>query len=318
MDNQDTVLLTVHRYILVLIIPILGIGFLFNPIVLYILSRPKFIKESMFRYFIATEINDTFMLIFWFMMLIKSFLLNVSWPEGVTCKLTQYITGTFLFWYQLLSTLISVDRLMAIKYKNNFQFRNTLKFQSLSVISLLSVSALCNVPFYLYTDLNNSSQCVFEDPKVAISIYLSGTICFNAFPFMIRLVSTIIIVNYLIQQKKRMNQAQIDYKREFSFLKNVLTMDIWFFFCYMPAVIFNLILHIYSININVNLILLIVHDLFVVLIIIQASCNFFVFSFCNKLFREEFRLIFKCCSRRIEPVIGRKNLNATVEIKLRK
>ena len=64
---------------------------------------------------------------------------------------------------------------MAIKYKNNFQFRNTFKFQLLSVISLFSVSALANVPFYIYTDLNNSSQCVIEDTKISISIYLSDS-----------------------------------------------------------------------------------------------------------------------------------------------
>ena len=311
MNHNDEYLLTVDRYVVISILPVLAIGFLFNPLVFYILTRPKFLKESMFRYFITTEIVDSIMLLFWLVGVVKSFFSFLTFPEKVTCKLTQYISGAMLLWYQLLSTLISIDRLMAIKHENNFQFRNTLKFQMMSIILLLIVSASSTVPFYVLSDLNNSSHCVIDDNEAAFSIYLSGTICFNAIPFLIRLASTLLIVNYLVQTKRRTNQAQINYNREYSFLKSVLTMDIWFFFCYMPAVVFNLIVHLYSINLNTNPLWLLVHDVFILLPIMQASGNFFVFLFCNKLFRAEFKSIIKSCFFRRKTIINRETFNFT-------
>ena len=298
MSEKTDYFFIVDRYIGISLLPINLLGFIFNSFVFYILTRPKFLKETMFRYFIANEMLDTLFILIGLSSSAKFIFSITKWSDAFSCKIVIYSAEIALMIYLLLSTLISFDRLMAIMYKDIFVFRKKVKFQVLAFISLIGISALANAPIYLYFDVNNSSECVIEDEKAAFYIYLGASVGLNAVPFVIRVFITFIVINYLIQQKKKTHQTKINYKREVSFLKSVLTMDVWIFACYTPVHTFNIFQHAYSINIYNNSLWNLVHTICLVLPSIQASLNIFVFLFCNKLFRKEFQLIMPCCFRK--------------------
>ena len=96
-----------------------------NSLVLIILMKPKLLKESLFRYFIVTTIVDSInMFLIWPFNFQDAFQINSS---QISCKLFNYLPRVF---YQLspwINVLISIDRLLAVKFAHKFKFRNELK-----------------------------------------------------------------------------------------------------------------------------------------------------------------------------------------------
>ena len=127
MSEKIDYFLVADHYIGLSSIPISIVGFVFNSLVFYILSRPKFLKETMFRYFIVNETLDSLVLLIGLTTSIKYIFSVTKWTGDISCKLIEYIAEIILMLYPLLITLISIDRFIAIKYKDSFEFRKTVK-----------------------------------------------------------------------------------------------------------------------------------------------------------------------------------------------
>ena len=271
------------------------IGSIGNPLTFYILTRPKFLKETIFRYFIVAEIIDMInliLLLIWFLSSAFKFI------EGVlACKLLQYIAYVLFSLYPWISTLNSVDRLLAINFRSQFKFRKELKFQALAVGCIVFAALLANIPYLIYIDLDNNSNCVLQDDLVAFYIYLGYIIGSDVIPFFIRILCTVFTVMFLIRSKRKVYRLKPSYKRETTLLKSVLTMDIWFLICYTPVIVIDLIQHKYSIRSATEPFWLLLHDTLAMLPMVQASCNFFIFLLCNKLFKKQFYSLMKCCKK---------------------
>jgi hypothetical protein len=116
---------------------------------------------------------------------------------------------------------------------------------------------------------------------------VSNLIISNLIPFLIMLLSTTLNLHYMINQKRRLQQRFVNYKREKDFVKSILTMDLWLFFCFSPFSFSDLYQFVYVSLINeTNLkIFIIVAQ---VLMSIGGGFNFFVYFSCNKQFRKYF------------------------------
>ena len=113
-------------------------------------------------------------------------------------------------------------------------------------------------------------------------------------PFFIMFLSTVMILHFMITQKRRLQHNLINYKREKDLAKSVLTIDLWFLLCYSPFIFSVLYRYFYKNpsdyeNLRIWLILC------QTLVVVEICFNFFVYLICNKQFRNYFLSMIGCC-----------------------
>ena len=302
----------IYNY-MVLISPIVLtiIGIIGNSFVIYILTRPKLLKESMFRYFLITEVINMISLIDMYIWYIPYFL-GWDMPPQIFCKLVEYISYIIYSMYPWLNALNSVDRLLAFKYSTRFLLRKKFKFQALAASSMLFISFITNSPFFIFFESSNVSTCVIPNHFTSLYVYSVFLTIVDIIPFSIMIISTSSILQHLISNKRRLQRSNnsVNFKREAQFAKSIFVMDVWQLVCVVPFSIVNLIQASLEINGKHYDYWLLLHDSLYFLLIIQTSCNFFVFIFCNNLFRKEFCSLFSCCQKktRTKTVVNNKNI----------
>jgi hypothetical protein len=273
----------IYKYFIAIVpLVLITIGIFGNSIVFYILTRPKLIKETVYRYFIVTEIVDALnltLVLIWFIAEVFKIITGV-----LACKILQSFAYLLFDLYPWISTLNSIDRLLSIKYRSKFELRKQLKFQALAVGSICVVLVFTNIPIPIYFSLNNETICLIIDKDAGFQIYLGKILTSQVLPFFIKISSTITAVEVLLKAKRQV--LSNNFRREIQFLKNVIIMDVWFLICYMPIFVVNLLRYKYSINYYEYWNML--HSGLGMLPMLQSSCNIFVFLFCNKRFRDEF------------------------------
>ena len=289
------------------IIPIIifTTGLIGNPIVFYILTRPNFIKEPTFRYFLITEVVDS---IGMFGILFVSLL---SWTSttgtALFCKITQYCMYVLYSFYPCISSLISFDRLIHIKFTNELEFRKKFKYQALAVISIFIFTLLTNVPFFIYIEhVNKTNQtytknCYIVNHQIGYNLYLVNIIFLHGFPFMMNLLCVFFTLRHMIITKNRIlpNQAVYDnYNREIQIIKSVLAMDIWYVVCYVPLYFLYFFEHRNAIVGVTYGYWTLLSNFIAILTRIQTGCNIFVFIGCSKQFREKLLSIRVSCYKK--------------------
>jgi hypothetical protein len=287
MDNQTYVTVgNSFRQIGLIFFTIVGIfGNLF---VFYILTRPKFLKETIFRYFIASEVVGSLNLVFSWLLILPILL---KWDAPVAyCKIAYYLLYSTYSTYPWISVVNSIDRYLSIKYLSKFQFRKETKYQILTLLIVSLVFLFANIPYIIYEEKSTYTLCTIIKNKVAFYIQLSKLISTSIVPSFIMILSMCQSVHHLVVKKRRLylQKNKISYKRERNFLKSVLTMEIWFIICYSPVSIISFLkisLDLENINLYLWEFLL---RVFSILAIIQSSCSFFVLLYCNKQFRKYF------------------------------
>ena len=143
MDKNSSISISLYKAVTVVILTIIcviGIS-----ISICILTRHKFIKVSMFRYFLVCEILN---LIFFIYIWSWSMPILLKWNISSTyCKLWEYTGYTMNSIYQWISTLNSVDRLLSFKYSLNYNFRKKFKYQALALAIIFLFSMITNIPY---------------------------------------------------------------------------------------------------------------------------------------------------------------------------
>jgi hypothetical protein len=286
----DSYLIKVCSVVLV-IAAVVGDFFIF-----YILTRPKFLKESIFRYFLASEIASLITII---MLAIYNVPKLLKWNfTSMFCKILTYIFYTIFDFYPWISVLNSIDRILSLKYERRYKFIKKLKYQLLALFSILFIMLLINIPRIFYDDVSHLTMCSIDDIEKGFYIYLSHLIISNLLPSLIMIFCTCFIVYHLVIKKKRTCPKITNYNREKNFVKSVLTMDLWFFICVTPHTVITF-LHYTDVYVNMNNddLWKLLFDICVILTSIETSFKFFVYYFCNSQFREYFLSMFRFCLR---------------------
>ena len=269
------------------------LSFILNFITIYILSRPKFLKESIFRYFLVNEVFATVGLVLSWLYLVPK--IN-NWDVPlIFCQLFSSMLHILYNFYPWISVLNSIDRLLSLKYQGDFKFIKKFKYQFLALSLIFISSFLINIPRFFYAGFSNVTLCFINDLPIALYLDIESLFISIVVPFFIMFLSTIIIIHYMITQKRRLQQNLINYKREKDFVRSVLTMDLWFLLCYSPFSFSELYQIYYGSNNNVNLKIFVSVAQF--LLMFEMSFNFLIYLVCNKQFRKYF-LSITCCFRK--------------------
>ena len=264
------------------------VGLFGNSLVFYILSRPKFIKEMIFRYFIISEVVGCLNIILVWLLLIPS-LTNWNFPV-VYCKILTYLMYCTYNFYPWCSVLNSIDRFISVKYQAKFKFRKELKNQLLVVAGCFMVFMLTNIPFILYEEKNSNVFCMIIDVNIGFKIYLVQLIVSSILPCTLMTISIIFSVRHLMAQRRKFfnRKNRRKYRRERNFLKNILFMEVWFLICYSPICIGSFLQYTLDFNYINKSFWMLLMSLFNILSLVQSTCNFFVFLMSNKVFRKYF------------------------------
>ena len=277
-------------------------GTIGNASSLYILSRPKFLKESMFRYFMVNEIFGSICLLFtWIHYIPIIFELNVS---SSYCKIVIYTAYVLYCSYPWIYVLNSVDRLISLKYPFKFQLRKKFKTQALMIGSILLVFTFSNVTYLVYEErglINGTFLCSVNDRKIAIIITGVNFIFSNFISSCIIVTITCLLAHYLITQKQVIQEERSNFKREIQFIKCILTMDIWFIITTTPFAITDLLQYMLDPFILTTNTWQLIHNICILLVLVQTSSNFLVLLLCNKRLRQSYKAIF--CKNKVTPII---------------
>ena len=244
MNSNQSVLNLIHEYFNYLSPIVFScIGIVGNSLSVFILTRPKLLKESIFRYFLVIEITNLISIILlwvWFIPIVLKWEIN-----NIFCKIMEFIGYTIYTFAAWISTLNALDRLIAFNYAHKFLFRKKLKVQLMAIISILITACLVNTPTIIYFEKSNdSSICSFNDKYAALYTYSEMLILIDIIPFLFMVTSTVSITKRLIEKKKELNQTSStikrEFKREIQFTKSVLIMDSWLLISYVPFTAVNL------------------------------------------------------------------------------
>ena len=273
------------------VITITTTGLIGNLSVLYVLSHKQFIKELIFRYlFLVTVLDLINLLPIWLSIHGDYFQIN---KYSARCKWSSYIFNVIdssIPWIVLLS---SFERYLQVYYPNKLMFRNKLKYQILLIAILACCMLLINLPSYFYVDaiyFSNATLCSFISHSSFSTFGLDFYFSLYAVlvPCILMFVSTSLINRKLVQKNlPQISQKKFDKNKHL--IRMLIGMDLFFLVCNLPPAIVSCTsdllpaVHFSSLTLNlVNHLTYVFH-----------SCNFFVYFFCNNLFRKYFYSIFK-------------------------
>ena len=266
----------------------------------YIFTREKFRKVSMFFYLaISNIVNLLMMLTVWPVSLARN---GFKYDTlAFSCKFFTYITYFLSDLGPCILLMSSLDRLASVKYSRKFQFRNKFKYQLLIVLVLTALIAILNFPLLIYCEsikvtLQNMTFtiCFFTIIKYnnAVEYYLwIKTFMVSLFiPFVLMLISTILIAHHLIKSKKQINSSRTKFKKEMRYVRIVVSVDLFYLLTNCPSLILALV----QVATNFNFASIIYLKFLNILLEVYLSADFFLYYWCNKLFRDYVKNIFNC------------------------
>ena len=187
-----------------------------NSIVFYILTRPEFLKQTLFRYMLIATISDA----------INSITI---WPTNypydflvfkvlISCKLFNFLVNISNSISPFMNVIGSIDTFLLVKYPTKFKFRKKFKFQIFVTFILLFFLSIVNIPNYYYAVLI-SDECVYETEVIEFYVTVMVTFVEVILPFTLVVIFSILTYFNLVERKKLAHHD--NFSKEKRFLKVV-------------------------------------------------------------------------------------------------
>ena len=260
-----------------------------NSLVVFILSRPKFLKVSMFLYLLVSTIFDTInVLVSWPSVFPDSFQIN---QNSLSCKLFVYLFFVPFQTSPWIISISSVDRYLSIKYPKSLRFRNKFAFQSTSILIIFVAIILIDIPIFIYHDVSlNETRCVPTTFNIQFYLDILINLVSTIIPFCIMISTTLLTACNLKKQKSKLKCHSSKLGKELQLIKVLLAMDFYFLICNFPCNILTIVDDLLGINYFDTASFYILNAMSNVFF----SCNFFIYFAFNKLFRHQFISLLKC------------------------
>jgi hypothetical protein len=228
----------------------------------------------------------------------------------VGCKLSLYLTRTTFQMDSWLHVIMSIDRLIAIKYPNKFLFLTNRKFLLAIVLGLAIFLTFLNMGnAFLELRVTTTTQastntttttrvCTGTNLVLFVSDGIS-TMSRTVVPFFLMLLLDSCLVCTVFASRKKVNQTAQS-RKEYQFAFSVLMFNFIFLILLLPIGLTLTIRIFVQASIIVGPSLALMNYLFSLTATIGAvymASIFFITFFVNKLFREEFLLILKLITR---------------------
>ena len=207
-----------------------------NSIILYVLSKYEFRRQSTFRYlFIGTIFNTINANYLW-----PIFIYNYYFYNEIFCRLFNYIIRVTHLCSSWINVINSIDTFCTVKYYSRFLFRKTFYFQIISFLLIFILSCFFAVPFYFF-DFNQFSVCgpIYMSYIIDTCLDYYYMALFIVIPFIISITINYLTYTELVRQKKRVKQK--DFKNAKNLFRLSLGLNLFFLLAQIPFFIVSTI-----------------------------------------------------------------------------
>ena len=274
-------------------------GIIGNSMVIYILTKKAFRRQSMFRYYSFLVFMQTLELL---TLLPFNIPVMSLYNNLLVCKCVQYFSYSASQFISWLSAFISLDRFMSVKYLNKFAFRNKIGYQVSMISTMLLISLISNIPHYYFTEIfedTSGLHCSYDkNPVTGIELIISYLITNFLVPFVFSLTFNCLTGYQLINNRTRFDGKT--FLKEKRLFKILISMDFFFFFCFLIWFIYKIVYIHYSLN-NIILPNSMVYFYYVAgfFYYCNGACSFFVFIVSNRQFRKYFSKMIRLKRNRV-------------------
>ncbi len=132
--------------------------------------------------------------------------------------------------------------------------------------------------------------CDFVDPKQAVSFYLMDLINSTLVPFLIMLISSLILGMFIFKSRLKMlnlslERDRVNLKRNIRFCSTILFLNFFFFVLNLPVTLGNVL----SIFITDPML----YQLLIYIFYFSLSINFYILAVFNNIFKNELVALFR-------------------------
>ena len=288
--NNNSVLVPNNYFHLSASIAITLLTIIGNSLVIYVLIKPLFRKETFFRYLAVASIFDILSaLCIWLAYFPDFFLIN---EVDFMCKLYGFLPNLMNECSTWVIVLSSIDRLLAVRYPLKFGFRKKFKHQALIMLVMFVLLVLINLPYWFFLLIKSEYGLCLTVSDISIYIYLNVSAAvyqvFIPFGLMV-IINSLTVYTLMRSQVERTSTTRIKSKKfakEKNLLRTLIGLNLLFLFTNLPTRI------LYFIN-NYDILTEIVDSLYL-LRFVYFSSDFFVIFFSNYLFRKYCLSILEC------------------------
>jgi hypothetical protein len=279
---QESIMDFIQFYFNVVAGLILGfVGIIGNVLVIIIFLTGKLRKLPLSRYLVILAMTDIFALL-------SSIVMNITNVWKITilyCKLLIFFVTMFFQYCSNIIMIVSVDRLVSVKWFNKLKNINKLKFQLqiafVALLLTLPISITGSMYYGSVDRVNGTSFCKSRDPKFSFYISIIIFSVSTLIPFF--LLITCSFITWCVIKRLKIKLSTKETKKETQLFKTMIGMDLFFLICNTPVCTYTLIATILPSTYN-----LLLFNILNLLSTCHNTFSFFIYLSCNKIFREQF------------------------------
>ena len=227
-----------YFYLVIFIAGVVG-----NTISFMVYSRKKFEKTLFSVYFRTVLVTDLFQLVNCVYHFIRRKLhFNLEFYSLFVCKTRDYFVWSTAPMSGYILVLVSLDRLLSIRFPTRFQIRNNKLFQLSLIISYAAFCAIAYIPLitsvsYLLSNNSNGTNLDYEcihDTTSAVNIFDMFNLVL--IPFTLMLIFTSLTIRIIIKSKMKIKSKNMVKDIRFAFVS--IGFNLTFFILNFPSALF--------------------------------------------------------------------------------
>ena len=247
-----------------------------NFVVIYVMTRPKFLKISLFRFLAVASFLSILKTTFW---ILNSFQdpLGIN-SSSFNCKIFYYFC---YLPYQCITWIVvwtGIDRYLSVKYPKKFLVRNKTKFQAFTILIIVVFHLLNNVPILFLFDIV-SNNCQMISYSFGIVVVIENGFFGTALPGLSMIILSWMIYRLLIGSKNKIGANKKKEIRLFKTLTSIYSLNL---ICNLPYYISYVTVCILQVNFEAT----VFWPIMQYVSSSYSSLDFFIYFMTNRLFRE--------------------------------
>jgi hypothetical protein len=225
---------------------------------------------------------------------------NLKYLSSFACKLYIYTNFMICPISSWLLVVISAERCIGIVFGNRIKIFKNRKFEMFLIALTIIYNFLINIPFLLYQDIqqsftnstdSNETQidydCEFGSIEYIQAFYLMDMINSTLVPYAIMLVSSIILIVFVIKSRMRVerltnNKEKKSLVKEIRFGMTILLLNFFFVILNLPICVAN----------YVDTLSDFMYNLIGFIFMMSFCINFYILAVFNTIIRKEVAALF--------------------------
>ena len=182
---------------------------------------------------------------------------DLSLISNFACKLMPYLVRVTVQIPSWIQVLITLDRLIYIRYFNRFAFMQNKKILAFIITAMVSVLLLVNFESLLYNIIDTTQQssnattnttpiysCTSDKP-IIVARDMTAVISRTIIPFILIVLLNSLLVRSVTESKAKFKNNSDVFRKEFSFIISIIFQGVFFILMLAPLAVSLVLFDIY-------------------------------------------------------------------------